>query len=64
MHNFIHVHLAKKLQVPAKHIQNTHVEGERVQLFKDLKITIDKYVLQSNFRAIDMDDVDIILGYP
>jgi hypothetical protein len=56
--------LAKRLQVPTKHIQSTQVEGENVQIFKDLKITMDKYVLHSYFHAIDMDDVDIILGYP
>ena len=25
---------------------------------------MDKYVLNSNFCAIDMDDVDVVLGYP
>jgi len=40
------------------------VEGENVQIFKDLKITMDKYVLHSYFHAIDMVDVDIVLGYP
>ena len=25
---------------------------------------MDKYVLHSNFFAIDMDDVDVVLGYP
>jgi hypothetical protein len=25
---------------------------------------MDKYVLHSNFHAIDMNDVDVILGYP
>ena len=46
-HNFIHVNLAKKLQVCAKHIQITHVDGENFQIFKYLKITMDKYVLHS-----------------
>jgi hypothetical protein len=32
--------------------------------FKDLKITMDKYVLHSDFHATNMNDVDIILGYP
>jgi hypothetical protein len=63
-HNFINVNLAKRLQVPTKNIQSTQVEGENVQIFKDLKITMDKYVLHSYFHAIDMDDVDIVLGYP
>jgi hypothetical protein len=62
--NFINVQLVNRLQVPAKNIQSTQVEGENVQIFKDLKITMDKYVLHSNFCAIDMNDVDIILGYP
>ena len=63
-HNFINVNLTKRLQVPEKHIQGTKVEGENVQVFKDLKVTMDKYVLHSNFFAIDMDDVDVVLGYP
>ena len=63
-HNFINVNLTKRLQVPEKHIQGTEVEGENVQVFKDLKVTMDKYVLHSNFFAIDMDDVDVVLGYP
>jgi hypothetical protein len=62
-HNLINVNLAKRFQVTTKHIQSTQVEGENVQIFKDLKITKDKYVLHSNSHAIDMYDVDIILGY-
>jgi hypothetical protein len=64
MHNFINVQLVNRLQVPIKNIQSTHVEGENVQIFKDLKITMDKYVLHSDFYAMDMDEVDIVLGYP
>jgi hypothetical protein len=45
--NFINVQLANRLQVPAKHIQSTQVEGETIQIFKDLKLTMDKYVLHS-----------------
>jgi hypothetical protein len=52
------------MQVPAKNIHNTQVVDKHVQIFKDLKITMDKYVLHSYFHAIDMDDVDIVLGYP
>ena len=48
-HNFINVHLAKKLQVSPKHIQSTRVDGGNVQDFKDLKITIGKYALHSDF---------------
>jgi hypothetical protein len=52
------------LQVPKKNIQSTKVEGENVQNFKDFKITMDKYVLHSDFYAMDMDEVHIVLGYP
>jgi hypothetical protein len=64
MHNFINVQLVNRLQVPIKNIQSKDVEGENVQIFKDLKITMDKYVLHSYFYAMDMDEVDIVLGYP
>jgi hypothetical protein len=64
LHNFINVKLVNRLQVLAKNVQSTQVEGENVQIFKDLKITMDKYVLHSNFYAMDMDEVDIVLGYP
>jgi hypothetical protein len=40
------------------------VDDQSVQFFKDLKFTMDKYVLHSNFCAIDMNDVDVVLGYP
>jgi hypothetical protein len=33
-HNVNNVGLAKRLQVPTKHIQSTQVEGENVQIFK------------------------------
>jgi hypothetical protein len=52
------------LQVLVNNIQSTQVEGENVQIFKYLKITMDNYVLHSNFCAIEMHDVVIILGYP
>jgi hypothetical protein len=61
---FINVQLVNRLQVPTKSIQSTHVASENVQIFKDLKFTMTKYVLHSNFYPIDMDDLDIILGYP
>jgi hypothetical protein len=64
LHNFINVQLVNRLRVPTNNVQSTHVEGENVQIFKDLKITMDKYVLHSNFYAMDMDEVDIVLGYP
>jgi hypothetical protein len=62
-HNFINANLAKRLQLPTKNIQSTQVEGENIQNFKDLEITMDKYVLHSYFYVINMDDVDIILGF-
>ena len=43
---------------------STQVDGEHVQVFKDMKITMDKYVLHSYFQAIDRPIVDIVLGYP
>ena len=63
-HNFINVNLTKILQLLEKHIQGTQVDGENVKVFKDLKVTMDKYVLYSSFCAIDMDEVDVFLGYP
>jgi hypothetical protein len=56
--------LDKILQVPAKNVQSTQVEGENVQIFKDLKITMDKYALHSDLYAIDMNDLDIVLRWP
>jgi hypothetical protein len=38
-------------------------EGENVQIFKYLKISMDKYVLHLYFCVIDMEDVDTFLGY-
>jgi hypothetical protein len=64
MHNCINVQLVNRLQVPAKNIQSTQVEGKNIPVFKYLKITMDKCVLHSYFYAMDMDDVDIVLGYP
>jgi hypothetical protein len=64
MHNFINIQLVNRLQVPAKNVQGTQVVSENVQIFKYLKLSMDKYVLHSYFYAIDMDDVDIVLGYP
>jgi hypothetical protein len=62
--NFINIQLVNRLQVPAKNIQSTQVTGENVKLFKYLKLSVDKCVLHSNFEALDMGDVDIVLGYP
>jgi hypothetical protein len=64
MHNFINIQLVNRLQIPAKNIQDRQVKGEHAQIFKYLKLSMDKYVLHSYFYAIDMDEVDIVLGYP
>ena len=61
--NYINVDLTHRLKVPRNNICSTQVDGEHVQVFKDLKITMDKYALHSDFHAIDMDIVDIVLGY-
>jgi hypothetical protein len=34
-----------------------------VQIFKDLKLIMDKHVLNSDFCVINMNNVDVILGY-
>lgn len=63
-HNFINVNVAKKLQVLAKHIAKTQVDNEDVQIYKHLKIYMDKYVFHSDFYTSYMDNVDVVLGYP
>jgi hypothetical protein len=62
--NFINALLVNRLQVSTKNMQRIEVEGNTILVFKSLKLTMDKYVLHSNFCAIDMNDVDVILGYP
>ena len=54
----------KKLQIPAKHIENTQVDNKDVLVYKDLKISMDKYVFHGDFYASDMDNMDVVLGYP
>ena len=63
-HNYIDVDLTHRLKVPTNNICSTQVDGEHVQVFKDLKVTMDKYASHYDFHAIDMDNVDIALGYP
>ena len=58
---FINVNLSKRLQVPENNMQDTQVDGDNVQVFKDVKVTMDKYVLH---YAINMDDVVVVSGYP
>ena len=44
---------------------STYVEGDNCLIvFKDLNITMDKYVLHSYFHDIYMDEVYIILEHP
>lgn len=62
-HNFINVNLVKKLQIPTNHIENTQVDDEDVQVYKDLKISMDKYVLHGDFYTSKMDNMDIVLRY-
>ena len=62
--NFINVTLEKKLQVPTKHIENAQVDDEDVQVYKDLKIYMDKYVLHGDFYSSEMDNMYVVLGYP
>ena len=64
MHNFINAKLAKSLKLPAKNVCSTHIDGKHVQVFKDLKITMGNYVLHFDFQALDLDNMDIVLGYP
>jgi hypothetical protein len=52
---FINVQLVNRLQIPTKNIQITQVEGKNVQIFKYLKVSMDKYVLHSYFYVIDID---------
>ena len=59
----INVNLDEILQVSTKHIQITQIEGEEVQFFKYLKVSMNKYVLHSYFYSTDIDDVNIVLGY-
>jgi hypothetical protein len=62
--NFINIQWVNRLQVSAKDIHSTQVEGENVQIFKYLKITMDKYVLHFVFHVINMVDEDIVSGSP
>ncbi len=42
----------------------TQVNKEEVQVYKDLKLSMDKYVLHCDFQISDMDNMDVVLGYP
>lgn len=56
--------VAQNLQVQAKHIEESQMDGKQIQVFEDLKLSMDKYVLHSDFYALHMDGMDIVLGYP
>lgn len=58
--NLINVNLARKLQVLAKHIEKT----QDVQVYKYLKLSMDKCVLHGDFYTSDMDNMDVFFGYP
>ena len=45
-------------------MEHTQVNNEEVQVYKDLKISMDKYVLHSNFYSSDTANVDVVFGYP
>lgn len=60
----MNVNLVKKLQVPWKHIESTQVDNEDVQVYKDFKIYMDNFVLHGDFYAWEMDNMDVVLGYP
>ena len=40
------------------------MDDEDVQVYKNLKISMDKYVLHGDFYTSDMDNMDVVLGYP
>ena len=63
-HDFINEEVVKRLQVPSKHILSTQVDGETMEISKYLKVSMGNYVLHSDFHARDMDNVDLVLGYP
>ena len=54
----------QKFASSSKKKEHTQVNNEEVKIYKDLKISMDKYVLHSDFYASDMAKVDVVLGYP
>ena len=64
MHDFINSKLAKSLMLLARNVCSTHIDGEHAQMFTDLKIIMGNYVLDFDFQARDMDNMDIVLVYP
>ena len=62
--NLINVNLANKLQVPAKQIEHTQIYDKDVQIYKNLKLSMDKYVFHGDFYASNMNNTDVVLGFP
>lgn len=58
-YNFI-----KKLYVQAKLMKDSLTKGKDIPIFEDLKLSMDRYILHSNFYASDMDGLYIFFGYP
>ncbi|KAH9306538.1 hypothetical protein KI387_010942, partial [Taxus chinensis] len=56
--------VAQNLHAQTKHIKESQMDGKHIQVFEDLKLSTDKYVLHSDFYALDMDGMDIVLRYP
>ena len=52
------------MQVPKNHIEIIHVKGENVQIFRGFQVSMGNYMLHSSFHARDMDNMDLVLGYP
>jgi hypothetical protein len=62
-YNLINATMVKILHVPSQHILSTQVDGETMELFRDLKVSMGNYVLHWNFHTKDIDNVDRVLGY-
>jgi len=54
----------KKLQVSIKDIAKSQVDNENVQIYKDLKLSMNKYVFHCDFYTSYMDYMDVVFGYP
>lgn len=61
---FIKVNLAKLLHITTKEYSKHIGWCWKCSNFKDLKLTMDKYVLDFDFYALDMEDVNVVLAYP
>ena len=45
-------------------MEHTQVNNEQVQVYKDLNISMDKYILHSDFYTSHIGNMDVFLGYP